>query len=83
MNQKGFFVSKPLFIITVGIAFLLLLTTGVLIKDRTVLREHARQLIIQNDSIISVNIALSDSLSGNPSDADTKRSAVSKSNWKK
>jgi hypothetical protein len=83
MNQKGFFISKTLFFSVVGTAILLLLATAFLIKEKNSVQEKTRQLIIQNDSVMSVNIVLSDSLKGKITDSDAKNSRLPKPNLKK
>ena len=76
MNRKGFFVSKTLVLITLGAVLLLLFTTGFLVKERSVMQEQTRQLIIQNDSVMSVNLVLSDSLKGMMLNEGAKRTVL-------
>lgn len=57
MKQRHLF-SAPLFIILSGITILLAFTAGHFYRETKKYQEQNRALIIQNDSIISVNIEL-------------------------
>ena len=61
-----------------GILVLLLITTGFLYKEKRTFEEQNRRLIIQNDSIMAVNILLNDSLKQKKSGTIPRKSLVAK-----
>ena len=60
--QASLFIRKSLFVSIVSTAIALLLCTIFLFREKGKMESQARQLIIQNDSIMSANIVLTDSL---------------------
>jgi hypothetical protein len=82
MKATSFMIRKPFSFLLIGSVILLGFFTGFLYKERKTIQEHNRQLIIQNDSIISVNILLADSLRQKPLGVFPKKSLVHKSGLK-
>ena len=82
MNRRGLYVSKTMFLIAIGAVCLLVFATGFLMKERRSMQEQTRHLIIQNDSVMSVNLVLSDSLKKRSSNEREKRTVLSNPNRK-
>jgi hypothetical protein len=62
MKQAAFIIRKPVFFLMNGAILLLCFISGLLYSEKKCIQHENRQLIIQNDSIMSVNIVLADSL---------------------
>lgn len=60
--QPLFVIRKSLFVSLISTVVALCVCTVFLLKEKTKFQHQARQLIIQNDSIMSANIVLMDSL---------------------
>jgi hypothetical protein len=79
MTSSFFAVKKPVFFLLSGALVVFCLATGFLYRQKQVVLEQNRQLIIRNDSIMSVNILLNDSLQQKPLGVSPKKSFVLKS----
>jgi hypothetical protein len=62
MRGSSFSISKPIFFLLSGGLITLGALTGFFYKEKRMMQEQNRLLIIQNDSIMSVNILLNDSI---------------------
>jgi hypothetical protein len=63
---------RPALLLLTGIIFLLVLVSGFLYQQKRFYQQQNRELIIRNDSVLSVNIELKNALEQKP--ADTKPS---------
>lgn len=72
--QSCFVIRKSLFVSLVGTVIALCVSTVFLLTEKAKFQDQARQVIIQNDSIMAANIVLTDSLR-----KKTKPSAVQRS----
>ncbi len=66
MQGQLYLFKKPVFLLLIAAILALSITSGFLYTEKHSVQELNRQLIIQNDSILSVNILLKDSLKGKP-----------------
>ena len=66
MRGQSIVLRKPVFLLLLAGILALSFLSGFLYKQKNGVQEHNRQLIIQNDSILSVNILLKDSLKQKP-----------------
>jgi hypothetical protein len=83
MKAFSLTIRTPVVLLFSGILLLLSLSTGLLYKEKKTFQEKNRELIIQNDSIMSVNILLTDSLRQKLPGYFLKKTLVSKSDfWK-
>lgn len=62
MKQHSFFEGSTIFYLLTGIILTLLLISGCLYHQKKAFQQQNRELIIQNDSIIAVNIKLQNAL---------------------
>jgi cbb3-type cytochrome oxidase subunit 3 len=62
MEQTAFMIRKPVFFLMSGAILFLCFIAGFLYTEKKSFQQENRQLIIENDSIMSVNIVLVDSL---------------------
>ena len=62
MKRTSFIIKKPLFFLMNGAILFLCFIAGILYSEKATVQKQNRQLIIKNDSIMSVNIVLADSL---------------------
>jgi uncharacterized membrane protein YciS (DUF1049 family) len=78
MSAPSYTISKPLFLLLSAGLVSLGVLTGFFYQEKQTIQEQNRQLIIQNDSIISVNILLNDSIRQKPPEVLPKKNLVSK-----
>lgn len=66
MQQASVAIRKPLFFLLNCIVLLLCVLVIFLYREKKTVQQQNRELIIQNDSIMSVNIVLTDSVKQDP-----------------
>ena len=66
MKKASLMIRKPVFFLMNGAILILCFISGILYTEKQSVQKRNRQLIIKNDSIMSVNIVLSDSLKKKP-----------------
>jgi CHASE3 domain sensor protein len=64
---KLFIQARPAFLLLTGIIFILVIISGFLYQQKKFYQQQNRELIIQNDSVLSVNIELQNALKQQPS----------------
>jgi predicted PurR-regulated permease PerM len=74
--QQSFVIRKSVFVSLIGTVIALCVCTVFLLKGKAKFKDQARQLIIQNDSIMSANIVLMDSLKNRLSSSGSKGSSL-------
>jgi cytochrome c biogenesis factor len=78
MNASAITIGKPFFLLLTGIFILLAILVAFIIMERNSIGAQNRYLILKNDSIMSVNILLSDSLKQRPNETSNKKSVTFK-----
>lgn len=59
--------TRPVLLLLTGIIFILVIISGFLYQQKRFYQQQNRDLIIQNDSVLSVNIELQNALEQQPS----------------
>ncbi|HEU4633489.1 MAG TPA: hypothetical protein VFS22_05870 [Flavisolibacter sp.] len=59
--------TRQVFLLLTGIIFILVVLSGFLYQQKRFYQQQNRELIIQNDSVLSVNIELQNALEQKPS----------------
>ena len=83
MRVPSYSISKPIFFLLSGGLLILAGLSGFFYQEKRVVQEQNRLLIIQNDSIMSVNILLNDSMRQKLPMAFPKKLLISQSRTKR
>lgn len=78
MQSASFAIRKSAFFLLKGALILLSALVFLLYRDKQIVQQQNRELIIQNDSIMSVNIMLADSVKQRPIPAVIQQASLTK-----